>query len=111
MPAVLLLAYTAAFRGRLINRFFANPWITVIGGMCYTIYLYHVPIAWWVQRGLSAYVIGDIRYDVLPWSLLQLLAVCVGIVIACVPLFLAFEKPFMRRWTSRFASRRRSEAA
>src|SRR5712692_4320466 len=31
----------AAFRGVAMNRFVSNPWITTIGGMCYTIYLLH----------------------------------------------------------------------
>ncbi|HEX5069421.1 MAG TPA: acyltransferase [Vicinamibacterales bacterium] len=96
MPVVLLGAYMAAFRGRVLNRFFANPWIAVLGGMCYTIYLYHVALIWWVRLFLSTYVTGPERFDVLPWSLLQLLAVCAVAAVACVPLFLIFEKPFMR---------------
>jgi peptidoglycan/LPS O-acetylase OafA/YrhL len=37
------LAFMAAFKGKVLNRFFTNPWITAIGGMCYTIYLIHLP--------------------------------------------------------------------
>lgn len=95
MPAVLLVAYMAAFRGRLLNRFFANPWIAVVGGMCYTIYLYHIALIWQVRQFLSTYVATE-HYNVLPWSLLQLLMVCALVIVACVPLFLIFEKPFMR---------------
>jgi peptidoglycan/LPS O-acetylase OafA/YrhL len=106
LPAVLLVAYMAAFRGRLLNRFFANPWIAVVGGMCYTIYLYHVALIWWVRQFLLAYVTRVERYDVLPWSLMQLLLVCVLVILACVPLFLIFEKPFMQWKGFRSASSR-----
>jgi len=96
VPPVLLVAYLAAFRGRILNRFFANPWIAVVGGMCYTIYLYHIALIWWLRQFLTAYVFGPIQYDVLPASLLQWLAICVTVVLASIPLFLWFEKPFMR---------------
>jgi peptidoglycan/LPS O-acetylase OafA/YrhL len=101
MPGLLLVAYLAAFRGRILNRFFANPWIAVIGGMCYTIYLYHTTMLWWVRQFLITYVMGPIRYDVLPGSLLQLFVLSAAIVIVSVPLFLWFEKRFMRRRRAR----------
>ncbi len=97
MPPLLLVAYLAAFRGQILNRFFANAWIAAIGGMCYTIYLYHMVLLWWVRQFLIAYVFGPIRQDVLLISLLQLLLLCVGVLLASIPLFLWFEKPFMRR--------------
>lgn len=31
----------AVIKGKLFNRFFTNPWVYVIGGMCYSIYLLH----------------------------------------------------------------------
>ena len=34
-------AYVAAFKGVISNRFFCQPIIYIIGGMCYTLYLYH----------------------------------------------------------------------
>jgi peptidoglycan/LPS O-acetylase OafA/YrhL len=35
---IFLVVCLAAFRGRLASWFMSNPWITTIGGMCYTIY-------------------------------------------------------------------------
>jgi peptidoglycan/LPS O-acetylase OafA/YrhL len=35
------VAYIAAFKGVISNRFFCQPLIFIIGGMCYTLYLYH----------------------------------------------------------------------
>lgn len=37
-------AYIAAFKGVLSNRFFCQPVIYIIGGMCYTLYLYHYSV-------------------------------------------------------------------
>jgi peptidoglycan/LPS O-acetylase OafA/YrhL len=31
----------ATFKGKLINFFFTRPWVFIIGGMCYSIYLLH----------------------------------------------------------------------
>ena len=36
-PWLLLLLSTGAFLGTATSRFFANPWIATIGGMCYSI--------------------------------------------------------------------------
>jgi peptidoglycan/LPS O-acetylase OafA/YrhL len=40
-PWLILLLYIAAFQGPITNRVLSNPWITTIGGMCYSIYLLH----------------------------------------------------------------------
>jgi peptidoglycan/LPS O-acetylase OafA/YrhL len=40
----LLGIFLTAFYGRLIHRFLSISWIAIIGGMCYTIYLIHLPI-------------------------------------------------------------------
>ena len=43
-PAWIFLLYCVAFRGPLANRILSNPWITTIGGMCYSIYLLHYEV-------------------------------------------------------------------
>jgi len=40
-PILALALYAAAFRSVLINRVLRNSVVTTIGGMCYTIYLFH----------------------------------------------------------------------
>lgn len=37
----LFISFIALFKGKLINAFFTNTWIVIIGGMCYSIYLLH----------------------------------------------------------------------
>jgi peptidoglycan/LPS O-acetylase OafA/YrhL len=41
LPFLILPLYIAAFKGILFRKFFRNLWIATIGGMCYSIYLWH----------------------------------------------------------------------
>lgn len=41
LPWMILLIFPAAFKGKLLNRFFRNPFVATVGGMCYSIYLTH----------------------------------------------------------------------
>jgi len=81
------------------NRFITHPAVYTIGGMCYTLYLYHLLVikqlgplsfAWWSpDRAL----IWDL--------LLQVFLLGPIIVVIGVLLFIILEKPFMRshfRW-------------
>jgi peptidoglycan/LPS O-acetylase OafA/YrhL len=50
----------SAFKGKLFNYFFTRPWVYVIGGMCYSIYLLHyaffhflVPFTSKIQLGMG----------------------------------------------------------
>jgi peptidoglycan/LPS O-acetylase OafA/YrhL len=98
-PAWVFLLYFAAFRGRLINRFFSNRWIAAIGGMCYSIYLLHYEVISGVER-LTTRLGETAPY----WIYLSVQLVLVGaaIVVICGAYFVAIEKPCMRRdWPQR----------
>lgn len=41
MPFVVIALYLAGFRGQTTSRVFRWPALTIVGGMCYTIYLLH----------------------------------------------------------------------
>ena len=41
LPWVCLAAYVGVFRGRVLNHALTWPFVTTIGGMCYSIYLLH----------------------------------------------------------------------
>jgi peptidoglycan/LPS O-acetylase OafA/YrhL len=43
--AALFSTFYSSFRSITVNRFLRNPWVTAIGGMCYTIYLLHLAFA------------------------------------------------------------------
>ena len=100
LPLVVLGAYLGALRGIFWRWLLSRPLLYLVGGMCYTIYLYHF---------LFISLIGNPILPLLArtgWSGgLGILAL--GIVVVpptigcCAALFLVAEKPFMRRgWPS-----------
>ncbi|HJU68960.1 MAG TPA: acyltransferase [Gemmatimonadaceae bacterium] len=100
-PFAALLAYTATFRGPLAHRVFTNPWITVIGGMCYTIYLLHYPfISAAGARTISLAVSPDFGVNLL----VQTLLLVPPLMIVSTLYFLLIERPCMERdWPRRLA--------
>jgi peptidoglycan/LPS O-acetylase OafA/YrhL len=93
-PLCAFFLYCAAFKGALTNRIITNPWITTIGGMCYTIYLFH--------NKLIGVIIGFTK-DIAPTGdysmnlLLQGLLVVPIMLIAAAVYFLLIERPCMRK--------------
>jgi len=51
LPFVAFVAFVAVFRGPLTRRVFSNPWLTTVGGMCYSIYLIHFELIAALGRG------------------------------------------------------------
>jgi peptidoglycan/LPS O-acetylase OafA/YrhL len=102
LPFLMLVAYMGAFRGVWANRVFTHPVFVVVGGMCYTIYLYHelfmygvghlsfsliLPAPYWVNLGIQALLIVPV------------------ILLGSTLLFMLCERPFMQRdWPTRFAA-------
>lgn len=105
-PLIVLLLYCAAFRGRWTNRLLSLPWLTAIGGMCYSIYLIHYEVISAVGR--FSKVIGE----GLPNSvflMIQFAIVGTAIVVICGTYFLILEKPCMKRdWPSHLWKRIRA---
>jgi peptidoglycan/LPS O-acetylase OafA/YrhL len=102
-PVAVFFLYCAAFRGQLTNRFFTNPWITAIGGMCYSIYLLHNP----VLNTILARTKGLAPASSYAANLsLQLAVVTPLLLLPCALYFLCVEKPCMRRdWPRRLLDR------
>lgn len=83
----------AALQGRMIGRAMRNRVLTTIGGMCYTIYLYHYFVIAAVGKLTSGW------FSQLPYELffvLQLVVHSLVIVTGCAVAFRVAEKPFMR---------------
>lgn len=102
LPFVALIAFVAVFRGRITNRLFSNPWITTIGGMCYSIYLVHFEMIAAVGRGMQRVVpaTGVLWQDFLLLGL-PVLAVTL---LACLAFFRFIERPCMDpSWPKRLA--------
>ncbi|HEY1462553.1 MAG TPA: acyltransferase [Terriglobales bacterium] len=92
-PLFALVLYCAAFRGKICSWMFSLRGITVIGGMCYSIYLIHYEIISLVARFTKN--IGE----TLPyWAhlALQLVFVAPAVLMVCGVYFLLIEKPCMR---------------
>lgn len=92
-PWLILLLYVAAFQGSVIHRFVTNPWITTIGGMCYSIYLVH-------NYAIAA--LGMITESVSPAApftsrlLIQFLLMSPIVLVIGALYFRFVERPFMR---------------
>ncbi len=92
LPFLILPLYVAAFKSTLFRKFFANIWIASIGGMCYSIYLWHFFVIG-VFFKLTRHVI--VFKDFLMNFSVQL--VLLGLPIAAVGLlaFILIERPCM----------------
>jgi peptidoglycan/LPS O-acetylase OafA/YrhL len=100
-PFILLAIFCAVFRGNLVNRFFRNPWVATIGGMCYTIYLLHYTLISGVGR-LSTRLHWGSSFSLN--LMLQLLLVTPMVLIVCGAFFVTIERPCMdRHWPERLA--------
>jgi peptidoglycan/LPS O-acetylase OafA/YrhL len=82
LPLMVGLLYAGFFLGRLSNAFARTRWITIIGGMCYTIYLYHILIISNLMTQTMPLASITRRFD-LDFAV-------------CALLFFYAEKPFMR---------------
>lgn len=92
LPWLILLSCVGAFRGRILPRVFSSAWIATIGGMCYTIYMYH---GWFILAAGKAtlrFQTGVLWLDVL----IQLAILSVFTLAISSGLFLLFERPFMQ---------------
>ncbi|MFN0122210.1 MAG: acyltransferase family protein [Blastocatellia bacterium] len=100
LPFFVALLYTGFFMGRASNWLIRRRWIVIIGGMCYTLYLYHTMIlggALSLARGL----VNPARPFLLDFAM-QAALTAIPILLICGLLYALVEKPFMRwRVTSR----------
>jgi peptidoglycan/LPS O-acetylase OafA/YrhL len=93
LPFLVLAFYCGAFRGPLLQRIFTTRAIVIIGGMCYTIYLYHVVVI----SVFKSLMLGIARPEAPLWlDLGTQVAVFVPLILLiCSVLFVYTEKPFM----------------
>ncbi|MCA9050695.1 MAG: acyltransferase [Planctomycetaceae bacterium] len=99
LPLLSGLLLAAAFLGPLTNRLLSVPLVVVTGGMCYSIYLYHLLVISMLGRFTMGWTDG---YGYSTQMLLQSLLVVPPVVIVCAVFFVAIEKPFMK-WRPKVA--------
>lgn len=101
-PPLICVAYVGAFRGVLLRRLFRCTPLVVVGGACYTIYLYHPTLLSAVGRVTTSWRVAR-SYEV--QALAQLALLVPAVVGAGLVLYCLFERPFMRRdWPQRLRS-------
>lgn len=96
--AAILAMFAGATRGITFRAFCSLPWIAVIGGACYSLYLTHLPVAAIATQILAKiWVPNSLALGYLMCLLVQLpLMLLVGMLF-----YIFVERPFMRPgWTS-----------
>jgi peptidoglycan/LPS O-acetylase OafA/YrhL len=94
MPFVIIALYLAAFRGKITSRAFRSPALTIVGGMCYTIYLLHFTV-----------IAAVSRFDPYQAVILFIPISIVAILIFGTAYYLLMERPCMdRHWPARLVS-------
>jgi peptidoglycan/LPS O-acetylase OafA/YrhL len=107
-PPLVLVAYAAAYRSVGVRGVLTNRWICVIGGMCYTTYLYHFH----VMRALDGPAHSLDGHGPLVDFLLEAAVMIPAVLVVSAVLFVLFEKPFMYRdWPAKFMARLRPRSS
>lgn len=99
-PALTFIVVISAFRGPLLNRVFTSRFVYTVGGMCYSIYLWHTPVllatSRWAER----------IFPTGPWLLVgQTVSVLCAVLAASTVMFVLLERPCMdKRWPQKLLS-------
>ena len=96
LPFIIVVLYLAAFRGRICSAVFSNRVITDIGGMCYSLYLFHVLVIYAVKHITTPLHMGS---NFWVYYSLQASMILPSVLIFCGVFFLLIERPCMgRQW-------------
>jgi peptidoglycan/LPS O-acetylase OafA/YrhL len=94
LPFLVLALYWSCFEGRVANALVTYRWIVIVGGMCYTLYLYHaVIIGDLIPRTI---VVSSMARPLGRDLLLQCLIVLPVVFVVSALLFVLVEKPCMQ---------------
>lgn len=105
LPFLMLVASIGAFRGVAFSSLFKNPIITTIGGMCYTIYLFHYQLIPAVLRWSKTVQFGD---SLDAYFAVQFVLYAIALSLVSCSYFVLVERPCMARdWPRRVFQGRR----
>ena len=100
LPFIIVLLYLGAFRGRICSAVFSNRAITDIGGMCYSIYLFHFLVIYGVKHLTAPLHIGQ---NFWVYYAIQSAMILPVVMLFCGAFFLLIERPCMdREWPRKF---------
>ncbi len=92
-PFLIAAFFLATFRGRWASRLFALKPFTILGGMCYTAYLYHMTLMRWIMPAAIRLVPGG---HALWWdSAVQFALMLPPVFAVSAVLYLFAERPFI----------------
>ena len=98
LPFSMVLIFVGIFKGFASNYIFTRKPLVIIGGMCYTIYLYHNIIINLTLPKLVALFPGTSNSkEILSGFLLVVIVIVPIVLIVCSVLFSLFERPFMKK--------------
>jgi peptidoglycan/LPS O-acetylase OafA/YrhL len=96
LPFLIVVLYLSAFRGRISSALFSDPVITNIGGMCYSIYLFHFMIIYGVKHLTAPLHFGENFWF---YYVLQSCLILPFVMLFCGIFFVLIERPCMdREW-------------
>jgi peptidoglycan/LPS O-acetylase OafA/YrhL len=92
----ILGLFVSAFKGTISNWFYTRPFIFLIGGMCYSIYLLHFALFFFLVKYTGLISVGQ-GY----WLdfFIQFLILFPSVILVSAVFYLSIEKPFMdKKW-------------
>lgn len=92
LPALILLAYLAAFNGPVTRQILRTPWIALTGGMCYSFYLMHMLVVSTAFRFTRRFITPS---SLTLSYLIQLVLLGTCIYLFCTAYFILIERPCM----------------
>lgn len=103
LPWLCFAAYVAVFRGVVVNRLVTVPLLVVIGGMCYSIYLWHNIL---LNNTLGATAGFAPFGSYLPDLALQAVVMIPFVIVLSAVFFVLVERPCMDKdWPARLRAR------
>jgi peptidoglycan/LPS O-acetylase OafA/YrhL len=93
-PLLIIILCISTFRGTISRKVFSSPWLTQIGGMCYTIYLYHWLAMSSLARLTRSFHLGS---NFVVYFLLQCVMILPFILLVSVAFYLLIERPCMNK--------------
>lgn len=102
--ASLFFSFVSLFKGKLVNAFFTNTWIVIIGGMCYSIYLLHYAMIAFLAERSKILFLPDLGYTAN--FIIQLLVIIPIVLVVSAVYFALIERPCMDKdWPAKLKAK------
>jgi peptidoglycan/LPS O-acetylase OafA/YrhL len=93
LPVLVCVLFLAAMRSFGLRRVLGTPWVAVVGGMCYSIYLFHFVFIAALFKGTRHLILA--RADFVGNLLIQLVVTGIPVLVLCGLFFVLVERPCM----------------